>query len=139
MTEQLTRREVIVRSLWAAPGLLSLLPSPAFAEDDAARLAALEKTHGGRLGIAVLDVATGRRGDDDSRTERAGLCGEDDEADEQLHVRFRSGKPQRQARHEDDQSWLHSRTAPHRAGARGADPGCDANLYHRTVPPSIAW
>ena len=61
MTAKLTRREVIVRSLWAAPGLVYVLPSAAFAADAATRLAELEKTNGGRLGVAVLEVASGRR------------------------------------------------------------------------------
>jgi hypothetical protein len=49
MTAKLTRREVIVRCLWAAPGLVYVLPSAAFAADAATRLAELEKTNGGRL------------------------------------------------------------------------------------------
>ena len=61
MTEKLTRREVIARSLLAAPGLVYLLPQAALAADAAARLGELERTHGGRLGVAVLDVGSGRR------------------------------------------------------------------------------
>jgi len=63
MPAKLTRRDVIVRSLLAAPGLVYPWPSTAFAADAAAakRLAALEKSHGGRLGISVLDVAGGGR------------------------------------------------------------------------------
>ena len=38
-----------------------MLRDPAVAADAATRLAELEKTNGGRLGVAVLDVATGRR------------------------------------------------------------------------------
>jgi len=45
------------RTLLAVP-LLSL---PAFADDAAASLRALEQRHGGRLGVAMLDTAGGRR------------------------------------------------------------------------------
>src|SRR5690348_4626276 len=44
------------RSLRAAAGA-----SVATAGEPLARLAALEKAHGGRLGVAILDTATGRR------------------------------------------------------------------------------
>ena len=61
MTAKLTRREAIVRSLLAAPAVVYALPSAAFAVDAGTRIAELERTHGGRLGVAVLDVASGRR------------------------------------------------------------------------------
>lgn len=61
MTAKLTRREVIARSLVAAPGLLYGLRSTAFAADVDTRLADLEKKSGGRLGVAFLEVASGRR------------------------------------------------------------------------------
>lgn len=44
-------------ALWARPGS----PSAQTTEDTAALLAALEHNHGGRLGVATLDTATGMR------------------------------------------------------------------------------
>src|SRR5687768_3909619 len=61
MPKKVTRREVILRSLLAAPGLVYVLPAAALAADAATRLAELERTNGGRLGVAVLDVRGGRR------------------------------------------------------------------------------
>jgi len=52
-----SRREFLARGLAAAPAL-AMLPAGA---QPAAGLAGLEALHGGRLGVAVLDVATGRR------------------------------------------------------------------------------
>jgi beta-lactamase class A len=57
----LTRRAVLVRSLMAAPWSFHALSLPATAKDAALRLAALEVRHGGRLGVAALDLATNRR------------------------------------------------------------------------------
>jgi beta-lactamase class A len=54
MTTRLSRRAAIAGAL-AAPVLGSL----ARAQDD--RLAALERRHGGRLGVAALNLATGKR------------------------------------------------------------------------------
>ncbi|MBI2742045.1 MAG: class A beta-lactamase [Rhodospirillales bacterium] len=45
------------RSFLAAP----LLALPAFADDATSRLAELERRNGGRLGVAALDTASGRR------------------------------------------------------------------------------
>jgi beta-lactamase class A len=58
----LSRRRLLIRSLFAAPAIVSL-KAPAQTKADAmqSRLAGLEKDHGGRLGVCVRDVATGRR------------------------------------------------------------------------------
>ena len=58
----ISRRGLLLRGLLAAP-LLACRNARARAnpEDIRAGLADLEKTHGGRLGVCVLDVATGRR------------------------------------------------------------------------------
>ena len=67
MTTSMTRRTVLVGSLLAVPAfapLQALAREPAgqpAGEDATARLAALERRHGGRLGVAMLDVATGKR------------------------------------------------------------------------------
>jgi beta-lactamase class A len=70
----LTRRHALVRSALAAPWVLHALRTGAAAADEAvSTLAALEKEHGGRLGVAALDLRTGRhvahRGD-----ERFAMC-----------------------------------------------------------------
>jgi beta-lactamase class A len=39
----------------------TLLAAPAFAQDAETRLATLERANGGRLGVAALDLGTGRR------------------------------------------------------------------------------
>ena len=39
----------------------TLLAAPAFAQDAETRLAALERSSGGRLGVAALDLGTGQR------------------------------------------------------------------------------
>jgi len=56
MTATIARRTVLAGSL---PG--SLLALPAFADDPAKSLAELETRNGGRLGVAALDTASGRR------------------------------------------------------------------------------
>ena len=64
MAFSMTRRAVLKRSLAAAPALMTL---PAWATSDVdanTALAELESRHGGRLGVAALDLGTG------SRTER---------------------------------------------------------------------
>ena len=58
----ISRRGLLLRSLLAAPFLACRnARARANAEDIRASLADLEKTHGGRLGVCVLRVATGRR------------------------------------------------------------------------------
>ena len=58
----ISRRGLLLRSLLAAPFLACRNAlARANPEDIRASLADLEKTHGGRLGVCVLDVATGRR------------------------------------------------------------------------------
>jgi beta-lactamase class A len=57
----ISRRKFLTRSLLAAPGVASL---PALAHAEAGsrqRLAEIEKAHGGRLGVTILDVTRGRR------------------------------------------------------------------------------
>src|SRR5271163_5058065 len=58
----ISRRRLLMHGLLTAPAFAC---ARAFAranpEDIRASLADLEKTHGGRLGVCVLDVATGRR------------------------------------------------------------------------------
>jgi beta-lactamase class A len=58
----ISRRGLLLRSLLAAP-FLAYRNALAQTNPDEIRvgLADLEKTHGGRLGVCVLDVATGRR------------------------------------------------------------------------------
>ena len=51
----------------------SLLAVPAFANDAATGFAELERRNGGRLGVAALDTASGRRADYHS-DERFPLC-----------------------------------------------------------------
>jgi len=53
----ITRRTALAGSLLA----FSSLGSRAAAQDPMARLTALERRHGGRLGVAILDTQTGRR------------------------------------------------------------------------------
>jgi beta-lactamase class A len=61
MPVSITRRAALVASALAVP-LLSSAPGWAARADDATtRLADLEARSGGRLGVAVLDMATGRR------------------------------------------------------------------------------
>ena len=57
------RRDFIKGSLMGAllPASLVKAASTGPGQDPAARLAALEKQHGGRLGVAILDTANGRR------------------------------------------------------------------------------
>ncbi len=55
----LTRRDVLVRSFFA-PLSLQALKQPASTEDRAARVAELERKHGGRLGVAFLDTGSNR-------------------------------------------------------------------------------
>src|SRR5271156_2560401 len=58
----ISRRRVLMSALLAAPALaLAKAYAQTNSDDIRAALAALEKTHGGRLGVCVLDVATGRR------------------------------------------------------------------------------
>ena len=58
----ISRRRVLIRALFAAPALaLAKAFAQTNSEDIRAGLADLEKIHGGRLGVCVLDVATGRR------------------------------------------------------------------------------
>jgi beta-lactamase class A len=55
------RRELLKGTVVGAVAL-TLRPALAFAKEDAAaRLAALEHAHGGRLGVAMLDTGSGRR------------------------------------------------------------------------------
>lgn len=72
MTLPLSRRAMLAGALLSAP-LLSLPRSAEAADKIVDRLAALEKKHGGRLGVAILDTRTGKtvshRGD-----ERFALC-----------------------------------------------------------------
>jgi len=52
MSGTISRRTLLIGTLLAAP---------AFANDAETRLAALERANGGRLGVAALDLGTGRR------------------------------------------------------------------------------
>jgi beta-lactamase class A len=56
----MTRRTALASALLAGAALLSP-PAVADAAAAEARLADLERTNGGRLGVAILDLATGRR------------------------------------------------------------------------------
>jgi beta-lactamase class A len=58
MRGSISRRVVIAAPMLAAP---ALVPRWAVTAETAARLADLEARNGGRLGVAVLDVATGRQ------------------------------------------------------------------------------
>ncbi len=58
----ISRRGLLGHCLVAAPAFIGLKAlAQTDARDVAAPLAALEKDHGGRLGVCILDVATGRR------------------------------------------------------------------------------
>lgn len=59
----ISRRDLMTRGLLAAPALLSLttLGRAADAGEAQEKLESLEREHGGRLGVCVLDVSTGRR------------------------------------------------------------------------------
>ncbi|WP_163269113.1 class A beta-lactamase [Chelativorans alearense] len=62
MTILLSRRQALAGSLLALPALTSLQAARAQAGEDAeAKLAALERAHDGRLGVAILNLATGAR------------------------------------------------------------------------------
>lgn len=55
-------RRNLLKSIMAGGGAVALSPALSLArEDPAIRIAALERAHGGRLGVAVLDTSTGRR------------------------------------------------------------------------------
>jgi beta-lactamase class A len=73
MANRITRRAAIAQSVLAGPALIHAIKTSAFAADTLTRLAELERKNGGRLGVAVLDAATGRklaqRGD-----ERFAMC-----------------------------------------------------------------
>jgi beta-lactamase class A len=70
----ISRRGLLLRSLLAAPFLTCRnARARANAEDIRASLADLEKTRGGRLGVCVLDVATGRRAEHRG-DERFAMC-----------------------------------------------------------------
>lgn len=62
----ITRRTALTRSLAVVPALVSWPAWPVPDGDVTAALAALEHRHGGRLGVAALDLASG------TRTERRG-------------------------------------------------------------------
>ena len=70
----ISRRGLLLRSLLVAP-FLACRNALAQTNPDELRasLADLEKTHGGRLGVCVLDVATGRRVEH-RRDERFAMC-----------------------------------------------------------------
>jgi beta-lactamase class A len=58
----ISRRGLLTRSLLAAPALMSLRAAAETGDGPIqTSLADLEKDHGGRLGVSMLDVATGRR------------------------------------------------------------------------------
>lgn len=59
----LSRRSALIGALLAAPAFASAQAraEAAAVSDAAARLADLERRHGGRLGVTILDVATGAR------------------------------------------------------------------------------
>jgi beta-lactamase class A len=70
----ISRRGLLLRSLLAVPFLTCRnARARANAEDIRASLADLEKTRGGRLGVCVLDVATGRRAEHRG-DERFAMC-----------------------------------------------------------------
>jgi beta-lactamase class A len=56
MSATISRRTTLTGALLALPAF-----APAFANDAETRLVALERSNGGRLGVAVLDLGTGRR------------------------------------------------------------------------------
>jgi beta-lactamase class A len=57
----MTRRTALVGALLTGPALLAPPAVANAAADAEARLADLERTNGGRLGVAILDLATGRQ------------------------------------------------------------------------------
>lgn len=62
MSHLITRRMAAAGSLLAAPLVAAAPARAAIGPDLAAKFAALESRSGGRLGVAVLDTATGARG-----------------------------------------------------------------------------
>jgi len=56
MSVTISRRTLLIGTLLATPAF-----APVFAEDAEAQLAALERANGGRLGVAALDLGSGRR------------------------------------------------------------------------------
>jgi beta-lactamase class A len=73
MTISLTRRSILAGSLLAAPALMVARTALADVKDAAAQLRALEKKYGGRLGVAILDTASGTR-IEHRADERFALC-----------------------------------------------------------------
>jgi beta-lactamase class A len=70
----ISRRRLLIHALLAAPALtLAKAFAQTNSDDIRASLADLEKTHGGRLGVCALDVATGRRVEHRA-DERFALC-----------------------------------------------------------------
>jgi beta-lactamase class A len=61
MTLSMSRRQALAGSLLAVPALASSPTQTLAGQDAEARLADLERAHGGRLGAAVLNLATGKR------------------------------------------------------------------------------
>jgi beta-lactamase class A len=61
MTLSMSRRQALAGSLLAVPALAFFPAQAQSGEDVEARLADLERAHGGRLGVAVLNLATGKR------------------------------------------------------------------------------
>ena len=60
MTSIISRRTILAAPLVALPVLVAARRAGA-AEDAVAQLGELEKSSGGRLGVAALDTATGKR------------------------------------------------------------------------------
>lgn len=59
-----SRRKFLTRSLLTVPAVISLRPAgQSKADSIRTSIADLEETHGGRLGVSLLDVATGHRVD----------------------------------------------------------------------------
>jgi beta-lactamase class A len=61
MTLSMSRRQTLAGCLLAVPALASFPAQAQSADDVEARLADLERANGGRLGVAVLNLATGKR------------------------------------------------------------------------------
>ncbi len=61
MTISMSRRQALAGSLLAVPAFAWSPTQAQSGEDVEARLADLERAHGGRLGVAVLNLATGKR------------------------------------------------------------------------------
>jgi beta-lactamase class A len=57
----MSRRQALAGSLLAVPALASFSTQALASQDAEARLAELERVNGGRLGVAVLNLATGKR------------------------------------------------------------------------------